>query len=65
MLSNERVSHFASLAKYAVVGSTGQSNMIDIMMRWGIHNGTHGKIWTIRRTEAGALEALEGRSVAE
>ena len=34
MLGNERVSHFASLAKYAMVGSAGQRNMMAVMMRW-------------------------------
>jgi hypothetical protein len=29
------------------VGSTGQRNMIDVMMLWGIHNGAHGTTRTI------------------
>ena len=60
-----RVTEERDILKKATVGSTGQRNMIDVMMRWGIHDGAHGKTWTIRRTEAGALETLEGRPVAE
>ena len=60
-----RVTEERDILKKATVGSTVQRNIIDIMMRWGIHNGAHWKTWTIRRTEAGALEPLEGRPVAE
>jgi hypothetical protein len=31
----------------APVGSSGQRNMIDVMMLWGIHNGAHGTTRTI------------------
>jgi hypothetical protein len=33
MLGHERLSHFASEAKYAVVGSTGQRNIFDLRTR--------------------------------
>jgi raffinose/stachyose/melibiose transport system substrate-binding protein len=35
------------MLKKAGVGSTGQRNMIDVMMLWGIHNGAHGTTRTI------------------
>ena len=62
---DERVSHFASLAKYAVVGSTGQRNMIYFMKYTEAHSGKDRTTRFIAATVRRALATLENGAVVK
>jgi transposase len=61
----ERTRLERDILRKAVVGSTGQRNMIDFMMFREDPRWQHRPTWLISGAEKGALDPMEGRPVAQ
>jgi hypothetical protein len=55
----------SAIAKYAEVGSTGRRNVVGSGLFQEVHDGAHGSSWLVGRAEAGAMDPVEGWTIAQ